>query len=55
MLAREGAKVAVTDINYKGAQAVAAAINEKHKGAAVAISQSCRSPGVSFWTASVLW
>jgi NAD(P)-dependent dehydrogenase (short-subunit alcohol dehydrogenase family) len=38
MLAREGAKVAVTDINYKGAQAVAAAINEKHQGAAVAIS-----------------
>src|ERR1700761_2827162 len=38
MLAREGAKVAVTDVNYKGAQAVAAAINEKHKGAAVAIA-----------------
>ncbi len=30
MLAREGAKVTVTDINGAGAEAVAAAINEAH-------------------------
>ena len=39
MLADEGAKVAVTDINGAGAEATAAAINEKHPGAAVAFSQ----------------
>ncbi len=37
MLAAEGAKVALTDINFDGAKATAAAINEKHAGAAVAI------------------
>jgi NAD(P)-dependent dehydrogenase (short-subunit alcohol dehydrogenase family) len=37
MLADEGAKVALTDINFDGAKATAAAINEKHAGAAIAI------------------
>ncbi len=37
MLADEGAKVALTDINFDGAEATAAAINEKHPGAAIAI------------------
>ncbi|VAW08144.1 2,5-dichloro-2,5-cyclohexadiene-1,4-diol dehydrogenase [hydrothermal vent metagenome] len=37
MLAAEGAKVALTDINFDGAKATAAAINEKHAGAAIAI------------------
>ena len=31
MLAREGAKVAVTDINGDGAEAVASAINAEHR------------------------
>lgn len=38
MLADEGAAVAVTDVNLKGAQETAAAINEKHPGAAFAFS-----------------
>ena len=37
MLAEEGAKVALTDINGAGAQEQADAINEKHPGAAIAI------------------
>ncbi len=37
MLADEGAKVAVSDVNIEGAREVAAAVNEKHAGAAVAI------------------
>jgi NAD(P)-dependent dehydrogenase (short-subunit alcohol dehydrogenase family) len=37
MLAAEGAKVALTDINFDGAKATAAAINENHAGAAIAI------------------
>lgn len=37
MLADEGAKVALTDINFAGAEKTAAEINEKHEGAAVAI------------------
>ena len=36
MLAREGARVVVTDVNIDGARAVAHSINEKHKGSAVA-------------------
>jgi NAD(P)-dependent dehydrogenase (short-subunit alcohol dehydrogenase family) len=38
MLAREGAKVAITDVNLKGAASVAATINEKNAGAAIALA-----------------
>src|SRR5258708_20780208 len=38
MLAREGARVAITDVNVAGAQRVAAAINETCKDAAIALS-----------------
>ena len=38
MLADEGAKVYITDINGDGAAATAAAINDKHPGAAWAAS-----------------
>ncbi|HEX3810383.1 MAG TPA: SDR family oxidoreductase [Rhizomicrobium sp.] len=37
MLAREGARVAITDVNMKGAQALAESINQQHEGAAIAI------------------
>ncbi len=37
MLAREGARVAITDVNLDGAERVAASINETRKGAAIAI------------------
>ncbi|MFN3558532.1 MAG: SDR family oxidoreductase [Brevundimonas sp.] len=39
MLAREGAKVAVTDINLDGVQALADAINADHPGSAFAFAQ----------------
>lgn len=38
MLAREGARVAITDINFAGAQKVAQSINESRKDIAIAIS-----------------
>jgi NAD(P)-dependent dehydrogenase (short-subunit alcohol dehydrogenase family) len=38
MLAREGARVAITDINIDGATKVANAINAEHAGAAIAIA-----------------
>ena len=38
MLADEGAKVAVTDVNAEGAEKTASSINEKHPGAAVAFN-----------------
>ena len=38
MLAREGARVAVTDMNLEGAQALAEAINADHPGAAFAFA-----------------
>jgi NAD(P)-dependent dehydrogenase (short-subunit alcohol dehydrogenase family) len=38
MLAREGAKVVITDVNAKGAAKIAESINEKHKGAALALA-----------------
>ena len=38
MLAREGARVAVTDLNLDGARALAEAINAEHPGAAVAFA-----------------
>lgn len=37
MLAREGARVAITDVNLEGAQAIADSINQARKGAAIAI------------------
>ena len=37
MLAKEGARVAITDVNIDGAKKIADAINETHKGAAIAI------------------
>jgi NAD(P)-dependent dehydrogenase (short-subunit alcohol dehydrogenase family) len=37
MLAREGARVAVTDVNIEGAEKVARSINETHPGAAIAV------------------
>ena len=37
MLAREGAKVALTDVNFQGAQERAAEINEEHPDAAIAL------------------
>ena len=37
MLVDEGAKVALTDINFAGAEETAAKINEQHPGAAIAI------------------
>ncbi|MEL7488906.1 MAG: SDR family oxidoreductase [Pseudomonadota bacterium] len=43
MLADEGAKVAVTDVNAKGAAETAAAINEKHPGAAFAFAHDVTS------------
>jgi NAD(P)-dependent dehydrogenase (short-subunit alcohol dehydrogenase family) len=38
MLAREGAKVAVSDVNAKGAEKIAASINQSHPGAAIALA-----------------
>jgi NAD(P)-dependent dehydrogenase (short-subunit alcohol dehydrogenase family) len=38
MLAREGAKVVITDVNATGAAAVAESINAQRKGAAVAVA-----------------
>jgi NAD(P)-dependent dehydrogenase (short-subunit alcohol dehydrogenase family) len=43
MLAREGARVAITDVNFEGAERVAAAINEQREGAAVAIKHDVTS------------
>jgi NAD(P)-dependent dehydrogenase (short-subunit alcohol dehydrogenase family) len=43
MLAREGARVAITDVNIAGAQSVAASINETHKGAAIALPHDVTS------------
>ncbi|MGN6517328.1 MAG: SDR family oxidoreductase [Rhizomicrobium sp.] len=37
MLAKEGARVAITDVNLEGAQKIADSINQTHEGAAVAI------------------
>ncbi|HVT24184.1 MAG TPA: SDR family oxidoreductase [Rhizomicrobium sp.] len=38
MLAREGAKVVITDVNAKGAASVAESINAQRKGAAIAVA-----------------
>jgi NAD(P)-dependent dehydrogenase (short-subunit alcohol dehydrogenase family) len=43
MLAREGARVAITDVNLEGAKAVADSTNESRKGAAIAIRHDVAS------------
>jgi len=43
MLAREGARVAITDVNIEGAQKVAASINDARKGAAIALKHDVTS------------
>jgi NAD(P)-dependent dehydrogenase (short-subunit alcohol dehydrogenase family) len=43
MLAREGARVVITDINFDGAKKVAQSVNEKHKGSAVAFPHDVTS------------
>ncbi len=43
MLAAEGARVALTDVNLEGAEKTAAAINEEFEGAAVAIKHDVTS------------
>ncbi|MBV9331728.1 MAG: glucose 1-dehydrogenase [Alphaproteobacteria bacterium] len=43
MLAREGAQVALSDVNLSGAEKVAAAINEKHPERAIALSHDVTS------------
>ncbi|HEV2563433.1 MAG TPA: SDR family oxidoreductase [Rhizomicrobium sp.] len=43
MLAREGARVAITDVNLAGAEKVAASINATRKGAAIAIAHDVTS------------
>ncbi|MFQ5562506.1 MAG: SDR family oxidoreductase [Parvularculaceae bacterium] len=43
MLADEGAKVTLTDINAEGAEATAAKINEKHEGATAAFAHDVTS------------
>ena len=45
MLAREGARVAITDINLDGARAVAASINAARKDSAIAIPHDVTSEG----------
>ena len=43
MLADEGARVALSDINFEGAEATAAEINKKHANAAIAIKHDVTS------------
>src|ERR1700760_825120 len=43
MLAREGARVAITDVNVEGAERVVASINEARKGAAIALKHDVTS------------
>ena len=43
MLAREGARVAITDVNVQGAKRVAASINEQRQGAVIAIKHDVTS------------
>ena len=43
LLAREGARVVITDVNLKGAQALADSINQVRKGAAIAIQHDVTS------------
>lgn len=46
MLAREGAKVALTDVNTEGASEVAGAINNDHPDSAIAIEQDVTDEAV---------
>lgn len=48
MLAREGARVAITDVNIAGAEKVAASLNEQCKDSAIAIKHDVTSE--SDWT-----
>lgn len=43
MLAREGARVAITDVNFEGAEKVAASINKSRSGAAIAVRHDVTS------------
>src|ERR1700692_1781170 len=51
MLAREGASVAITDINLEGARQVAESINATRKGAAIAIPHDVTNEGD--WTRAI--
>jgi len=51
MFAREGARVAVTDVNAKGAETVAAEINVKYPGCAMAIAHDVT--GEEQWIAAL--
>jgi NAD(P)-dependent dehydrogenase (short-subunit alcohol dehydrogenase family) len=44
MLAKEGARVAITDVNIEGAKKIAESINEPRKGAAIAIQHDVTQP-----------
>jgi NAD(P)-dependent dehydrogenase (short-subunit alcohol dehydrogenase family) len=43
MLAKEGARVAITDVNIEGAKHVAASINDARKGSAIALAHDVTS------------
>ena len=43
MLAREGARVAITDVNFEGAKKVAATLNETRDGSAIAVKHDVTS------------
>ena len=45
MLAREGARVAITDVNLEGAQKIAASLNEQRKGSTIAVPHDVNSEG----------
>ncbi len=51
MLAREGAKVAVSDLNEAGARAQAEAINASHPGAAIGLKHDVTDPAQ--WKAAI--
>ena len=51
MLAREGANVAITDVNLDGARKIAESINETRKGAAIAIPHDVTNEGD--WTRAI--
>jgi NAD(P)-dependent dehydrogenase (short-subunit alcohol dehydrogenase family) len=45
LFVREGARVAITDINYEGAARVAASMNARHNGAGIAIAHDVTNEG----------
>jgi NAD(P)-dependent dehydrogenase (short-subunit alcohol dehydrogenase family) len=51
MLAREGANVVITDVNAKGAAAVAESINAQRKGAAIAVAHDVTQENQ--WTTAI--